>query len=153
MRAVVQRVKWAKVEVLSRPVGEIGPGLLILLAVNREDTIQEVKWLARKIVSLRIFSDSEDKLNLSLKEVDGQVLVVSQFTLYGDCRKGCRPSYTHSAPPEVARRLYQEFIDELRTYGCRVQQGEFQAHMEVSLLNHGPVTIIVDTPHSSKEGT
>lgn len=151
MRAVIQRVSSADVKVGDRTVGSIGCGLLVLLAVHRLDTKADADWLVNKIVRLRLFPDGEQKMNLSVSDVGGQILAVSQFTLYGDCRRGCRPSYSHSAPPDSARELYAYFVERMRTSGLVVQEGEFQAHMQVSLLNDGPVTVIVDSPNASKE--
>lgn len=146
MRAVIQRVLNSKVEVDNRVVGQIGPGLLVLVAVHCDDTEAEADWLANKIARLRIFSDSDGKMNLSVTDVNGQILVVSQFTLYGDCRKGLRPSYSHSASPAEASRLYAYFVERMKHSGLVVQEGQFQAHMQVSLVNDGPVTVIIDTP-------
>lgn len=145
MRAVVQRVSRAEVRVDGVQIAEIGRGLLALVGISREDSRPDLEWMARKIVDLRIFDDSEGKLNLSLKDVGGKLLVVSQFTLHGDCRKGRRPSYTEAAPPELAERLYQEFIEIVRQLVPDVQRGQFQAEMEVSLVNDGPVTLILDS--------
>jgi D-tyrosyl-tRNA(Tyr) deacylase len=145
MRAVVQRVSRAEVSVSGVEIGKIGKGLLALVGIAREDTRAELEWMARKIVELRIFDDKDGKLNLSLQDVGGQLLVVSQFTLYGDCRKGRRPSYTDAAPPEQAEKLYQDFIEIARRWMPDVQGGRFQAIMEVSLTNAGPVTLILDT--------
>ena len=146
MRALIQRVASAKVEVEGRVTGEIGRGLLILVAVHESDTEKDVNWLADKVVSLRLFSDDGDKMNLSCLDIGGELLVVSQFTLYGDCRRGRRPSYSHSAAPQLAEPLYQRFVERLQQSGLNVQQGVFQAHMNVSLVNDGPVTVLVDSP-------
>lgn len=145
MRAVVQRVKEAKVEVGGRTVGEIGHGLLVLLGVGEDDSEKDSEYLANKIVHLRIFSDDQGLMNLSLVEKDGAVLVVSQFTLWGDCRKGRRPSFTRAARPEKARELYEHFIGILRGKGLRTATGEFQELMDVHLVNDGPVTLILDS--------
>jgi D-tyrosyl-tRNA(Tyr) deacylase len=145
MRAVVQRVKQARVDVEGRTVGEIGQGLLIFLGVGGEDSEKDADQLAGKIVHLRIFSDEKDLMNLSLAEIGGAALVVSQFTLWGDCRKGRRPSFTRAAPPETAKALYEHFISLVRGKGVRVATGEFQAMMEVHLVNDGPVTLLLDT--------
>ncbi|MGM9992418.1 MAG: D-aminoacyl-tRNA deacylase [Candidatus Bruticola sp.] len=150
MRAVVQRVLGSSVEVDNQVVGQIGQGLLVLVAVHCDDTEKEADWLAHKITHLRIFSDENDKMNLSVSDIGGQVLVVSQFTLYGDCRKGLRPSYSHSAAPQEASRLYSYFVEKIKSCGLEVQEGVFQAHMLVSLVNDGPVTIIIDTPSITK---
>ncbi len=145
MRAVVQRVSRAQVSVEERVVGEIGPGIVVLVAVGEEDTRTATTYLAGKVSGLRIFEDDAGKMNLSVLEVGGEVLAVSQFTLYGDCRKGKRPSFTHAARPEKATQLYNLFCDELRRAGLTVATGEFQARMKVELVNDGPVTILVDS--------
>jgi D-tyrosyl-tRNA(Tyr) deacylase len=145
MRVVVQRVDRAEVAVAGEIVGSIGRGILALVGISREDTRAELEWMARKIVELRIFDDAEGKLNLSLKDISGQLLLVSQFTLYGDCRKGRRPSYSDAAPPEQAERLYADFVEIARQLIPDVQNGRFQAMMEVSLVNNGPVTLIIDS--------
>jgi D-tyrosyl-tRNA(Tyr) deacylase len=145
MRAVVQRVKMAKVLVNGEVVGEIGNGLLIFLGVGVGDAKENADYLASKIAHLRIFSDSNDKMNLSLLEVGGEALVVSQFTLWGDCRKGRRPSFVRAADPAIASDLYQQFIGFLRAKGIRVAEGRFQEMMDVHLVNDGPVTMLVDS--------
>ena len=145
MRAVVQRVKTAKVVVDGEVVGEIGHGLLIFLGVGVGDTSEDADFLASKIAHLRIFSDSNEKMNLSLLEIAGEALVVSQFTLWGDCRKGRRPSFIRAADPDVANTLYQEFINFLKVKGIRVAEGRFQEMMDVHLVNDGPVTILLDS--------
>ena len=145
MRAVVQRVNHAAVVVAGETVGQIGPGLLILLGVQEGDDEAEAAHLAAKIAHLRIFSDAEGKFNLSLRETGGAALVVSQFTLYADTRKGRRPSFTHAARPELAEPLVQRFVDLLRGEGVPVETGRFQAMMQVRLENDGPVTIILDS--------
>ncbi|MBN1567983.1 MAG: D-tyrosyl-tRNA(Tyr) deacylase [Acidobacteria bacterium] len=145
MKAVVQRVSGAEVVVDGVPVGRIGQGILALVAISREDTEKDLQWMARKIVELRIFDDEEGKLNLSLQDIHGQLMVVSQFTLYGDCRKGRRPSYTDAAPPSQAEKLYQDFIAIVRRLIPDVQTGQFQAMMRVTLTNSGPVTLILDS--------
>ena len=152
MRAVVQRVLNSKVEVDNEVVGQIGRGLLVLVAVHCDYTELEADWLASKIARLRIFSDEDGKMNLSVTDIGGQILVVSQFTLYGDCRKGLRPSYSHSAPPAEASRLYAYFVEQIKRSGLTVQEGQFQAHMQVSLINDGPVTVIIDTPSKTQRG-
>ena len=145
MRAVIQRVSRAVVDIAGRSVGEIGNGLLVLLGVHRDDTEAQAEKLAAKLVELRCFTDDAGKMNRSCRDVDGEVLVVSQFTLYGDCRKGRRPSYTDAAPPDKATALYERFVAALRACGVRkVATGEFGAMMSVSLVNEGPVTLIVD---------
>ena len=145
MRAVVQRVKRARVEVGGRSVGEAGKGLLVFLGVGHGDTEKEGEFLANKIAHLRIFSDDRGLMNRSVIEVEGDILVVSQFTLWGDCNKGRRPSFIRAAPPEKARALYEDFIRRLREKGLAVASGEFQEMMEVHLVNHGPVTMLLDT--------
>jgi D-tyrosyl-tRNA(Tyr) deacylase len=145
MRAVVQRVTEARVEVAGEPVGEIGAGLLVLLGVARDDTPDDADYLADKIVNLRIFDDDEGKMNRSLLESGGSILVVSQFTLYGDVRRGRRPSYSDAAEPEKANLLYEYFVERERSFGVRVETGIFQAMMKVSLTNDGPVTILLDS--------
>lgn len=146
MRAVVQRVQRARVLVNGDEVSTVGPGMLVLLAAGKGDGTDQVRWMAEKVAGLRIFSDEAGKMNLSLTQVRGEMLVVSQFTLYGDCRKGKRPSYAAAAPPEQAVELYEDFIEAVRKQGISVQQGIFGAMMQVELLNDGPVTLIVDSP-------
>lgn len=145
MRAVVQRVSRAKVTVEGEITGEIGRGLMVLLGVNEDDTQDDANYLAEKIVSLRIFPDDEGKMNLSLSEIGGQMLIVSQFTLYGDCRKGRRPSFIKAARPEEADSLYRIFVVEVQGRGIQTATGRFQAHMDVELVNDGPVTLLVDS--------
>jgi D-aminoacyl-tRNA deacylase len=145
MRAVLQRVSQAKVTVEGEAVGEIDKGFVILLGVARDDTQQDADSLAEKIINLRVFPDGQEKMNLSLLDTDGELLVISQFTLYGDARKGRRPSYIEAAEPEIARRLYEYFVARLRGKGIRVETGIFQAMMQVSLVNDGPVTILLDS--------
>ena len=145
MRAVIQRVTRASVAVNGRISGEIGAGLMILLGVGRSDTPKSAAYLAEKIVNLRIFSDAAGKMNLSLLDMAGAALVVSQFTLFGDTSGGRRPSYIQAAPPEEAVRLYEEFVGVLRALNVKVETGVFQAHMQVELLNDGPVTLLLDT--------
>jgi D-tyrosyl-tRNA(Tyr) deacylase len=145
VRAVVQRVTRASVTVDGRVAGEIRAGLLILLGVSRTDNIESAPYLAEKIAHLRIFSDEAGKMNLSLLDVGGSALVVSQFTLYGDTRGGRRPSYIQAAAPDEASRLYEEFTRSMRGLGVKVETGVFQAHMQVELVNDGPVTILLDS--------
>ena len=145
MRAVVQRVKRAEVRVDGRPVGAVGKGMLVLLGVGKNDTPEDAQSLADKILNLRIFDDSAGRMNLSLLETNGELLCVSQFTLYGDCRKGRRPSYDQAARPEVAGGLYDAFVAAARAGGVAVQTGQFQAMMEVELVNDGPVTLLLDS--------
>lgn len=145
MRAVVQRVSSASVTVEGQTVGAIGAGLLVLLGVGEGDSATDSEYLAEKVANLRIFEDAEGKMNLSLLDTGGAVLVVSQFTLYGDVRRGRRPSFTAAAPPEEADRRYQDFCARLRARGITVAQGIFQAMMSVALVNEGPVTILLDS--------
>ncbi|MBU2538400.1 MAG: D-tyrosyl-tRNA(Tyr) deacylase [Proteobacteria bacterium] len=145
MRAVVQRVSQASVNVDRQLCGSIGCGLLVLLGIGKNDSEQEAKLLADKIVNLRIFDDAQGLMNLSLTETQGEMLVVSQFTLFGDCRKGRRPSYSTAAQPGKALRLYEQFIREVRAKKITVATGKFQAMMDVSLVNNGPVTLLLDT--------
>jgi D-tyrosyl-tRNA(Tyr) deacylase len=145
MRAVVQRVKMAKVVIGSEVVGEIGNGLLVFLGVGVKDNIDDADYLASKIAHLRMFSDDKGKMNLSLQETGGEALVVSQFTLWGDCRKGRRPSFIRAADPIVANDLYQEFIGLLKAKGIQVAVGRFQEMMDVRLVNDGPVTMLLDS--------
>ena len=144
MRAVVQRVAEAQVKVGGEIVGQIGPGLCILLGVGKQDDEKNADALADKISNLRIFEDDQGKMNRSVGDVSGAVLVISQFTLYGDCRRGNRPSFTDAAPAEAAERLYQHFTDRLRAAGLKVATGRFQAHMQVGLVNDGPVTFVLE---------
>lgn len=146
MRAVIQRVSSASVTVAGRITGSIQTGLLVLLAVEEADNAEDIEWLSGKIVRLRIFNDDAGLMNRSVQEVSGNILVVSQFTLFASTKKGNRPSYTRSARPEFAVPLYQQFITRLtQDLGKPVQTGEFGAHMDVSFVNHGPVTILIDT--------
>jgi D-tyrosyl-tRNA(Tyr) deacylase len=145
MRAVVQRVSRAKVTANDFPVGEIGLGLLVLLGVAKEDTEADATYLAEKITGLRIFEDENGKMNRSVQDASGSVLAVSQFTLYGDVRRGKRPSFDAAAPPEPARRLYEFFVEQIRAAGLRCETGRFQEMMQVELVNEGPVTILLDS--------
>jgi D-tyrosyl-tRNA(Tyr) deacylase len=145
MRAVVQRVSRAKVTFESETTGEIGLGLLVLLGVAGTDAKSDADYLVEKIVNLRIFEDADDKMNLSLLDIKGELLVVSQFTLYGDTRRGRRPSFIDAAPPEKANELYQYFVQKARARVSKVGTGRFQAMMDVELVNEGPVTIILDS--------
>ncbi|MBC8478536.1 MAG: D-tyrosyl-tRNA(Tyr) deacylase [Candidatus Delongbacteria bacterium] len=150
MRAVVQRVTRAQVKLSSGVCRRIGTGVLILLAVTQTDQDEQLEWLVQKIVHLRIFDDKAGVMNLSLLQQGGQALVVSQFTLYGDTRRGNRPSYTRSAPPDIAVPLYERFLSRLQELGIAVQSGEFGDMMEVELLNSGPVTILLDSDHQGR---
>ena len=145
MRVVIQRVRRARVTVGEEVVGEIGRGLLVLLGVTQGDTIEGARWLAEKTVGLRIFADAEGKMNRAVADVGGAVLVVSQFTLYGDCARGRRPSFVAAAAPEGAVPLYEGFVEAVRALGVPVATGRFGAMMDVELVNDGPVTLIVDT--------
>lgn len=145
MRAVLQRVREARVRVDAREIAQIGPGILVFLGVEKDDTPSDAVYLASKAVSLRIFADESGKFNLSLREAGGESLIVSQFTLLGDCRKGKRPSFDRAAPPALARGLYVLFVSEVQRHGVTVATGEFQAMMQVSLINDGPVTILLDS--------
>ena len=145
MRAVIQRVTRANVTVEDRVAGGIGAGLLVLLGVGKTDNPESASYLAEKIANLRIFPDEAGKMNLSVLDIGGSALVVSQFTLYGDTRGGRRPSFIQAAPPKEANRLYEEFVKSLRSLGMKVETGVFQAHMRVELVNDGPVTILLDS--------
>lgn len=145
MRAVVQRVTQAEVRVGERLTGAIGAGMLVLVGAERDDTTADVAWLADKLVNLRIFEDSAGLMNRSLLDTGGEMLLVSQFTLLGDCRKGRRPSWSSAAPPDMARQLYLELVAAIGRLGVRTATGEFQAMMAVQLINDGPVTILLDS--------
>lgn len=145
MRAVVQRVHRASVTVNGKMVGRIDRGLLVYLGVGKNDTEKDVDWMCEKIANLRIFEDENGKMNLSLLQVDGELLVISQFTLYGDCRRGRRPSFDEAAPAEFGEKLYELFIEKMRQQLRKVEKGVFGAHMEVESINDGPVTILLDS--------
>ena len=145
MRVVIQRVSRAEVSVSGETIGRIGSGLLALAAFSSQDDEKDLAWMARKIVDLRVFDDDDGNLNLSMRDIRGQLLVVSQFTLYGDCKKGRRPSYSQAAPPAQAGALYNRFVEIARGMVPDVQTGRFQAEMEVRLTNDGPVTLILDS--------
>lgn len=145
MRAVIQRVSSASVKVDGEIIGSIGEGLLIFLGVGDTDTESDLKYIVDKSIGLRIFSDENDKMNLSVEDIGGEILVISQFTLYGDCRKGKRPSFSKSMEPVAANKMYEQFIAELKSRGIRTEHGEFGADMKVELLNDGPVTILLDS--------
>ncbi len=145
MRAVIQRVSSAEVSIEGHSVGSIDAGLLVLLGVHKNDTQKDIAWLSEKIVNLRIFEDAKGKMNRSLPDTGGAMLIVSQFTLLGDCRKGRRPSWASAAPPEHAKQLYLDFIQAIKGFGVTTASGEFQAMMEVSLINSGPVTLLLDS--------
>ena len=145
MRLVIQRVKQASVRIQSETVGEIGPGLLIFLGVGQDDIEEDVSYLVEKVLHLRIFADDQSRFNLSITDIRGSLLIVSQFTLWGDCRKGRRPSFSHSAPPEKAEPLYNLFIQKAEEAGLTVAGGRFRERMEVQLINDGPVTLLLDS--------
>ncbi|KGI84924.1 MULTISPECIES: D-aminoacyl-tRNA deacylase [Exiguobacterium] len=144
MRVLLQRVKQASVTVDAETVGQIEAGYLLLVGVTHEDTETEVNWLADKVAGLRVFEDADEKMNLSIQDVDGKVLSVSQFTLYGDTQKGRRPAFTQAAKPDIAERLYEKFNERLRTHGLVVETGQFGAMMDVALVNDGPVTLMLE---------
>lgn len=146
MRVVIQRVRRASVTVAGEVVGEIAAGWLVLLGVTPTDTAKQVDWLAEKVANLRAFDDPDGKMNLSVQDVNGSVLVVSQFTLYGDCQKGRRPGFSSAAPPAIAEPLYEAFVTALKMLGVPVATGRFGADMQVELVNDGPVTFVIDAP-------
>ncbi len=145
MKAVIQRVKYASVKVDSVEIGKCGQGFLILLGVGNEDSQKDVEVLGNKIMKLRVFEDEEGKMNRSIQEIGGEMLIISQFTLYADCRKGNRPSFTKAAPPSVSKPLYEAFVEMIRKTGIHAECGEFGADMKVELLNDGPVTIVLES--------
>jgi D-tyrosyl-tRNA(Tyr) deacylase len=145
MRVVIQRVKSASVNVGGQAVGSIGQGLMVLVGIGRDDTVKDAEWIADKIVNLRIFETEEGKLDKSLLDVGGELLLVSQFTLYGDCRKGRRPSFSDAMEADKARAFFEAFVEMARTKGPRVETGVFQAMMDVTLVNDGPVTLLLDS--------
>lgn len=144
MRLVIQRVKEASVKVDNEIVGSINKGFLVLVGITHTDTKQEADYLAKKVANLRVFEDDNNKMNLGLKDVNGELLIVSQFTLYGDCESGNRPSFTNAAKPEIANELYEYFCSKCEEYDIKVERGIFGADMKVNLLNDGPVTIIME---------
>jgi D-tyrosyl-tRNA(Tyr) deacylase len=145
MRAVVQRSANASVSINGTVSASIESGLVVLLGIHPQDGPKELQWLADKIINLRIFEDDDGKMNRSLTDIGAEMLIVSQFTLYGDCRKGRRPGYSTAAPPEIAEPLYLKFVDEVKSRGIRVATGTFQASMQVQLINDGPVTLLLDS--------
>ncbi len=145
MRTVLQRVTRASVTSNGEVLGKIGSGLVIFLGIHGADTVKDVHWMAEKVVNLRIFEDRNGKMNRSLADIGGEMLIISQFTLYGDCRKGRRPGFSAAAPPETAEPLYLKFVQELKNMQIPVATGKFQAEMEVELINHGPVTLLLDS--------
>lgn len=144
MQVVIQRVKKAQVKIKGKIVSRISRGLLVLLAIKNDDNQNKLDWMADKVANLRIFSDSQDKMNLSVQDIKGEVLVVSQFTLYGDCQKGRRPSFISAAEPKKAEEFYSLFVEKLKSYGLEIKEGVFGAMMAVELINDGPVTIIIE---------
>lgn len=150
MKALLQRVSQASVSVNGQVIGEIGPGLVILIGVAKGDTEEDARYLAEKATGLRIFADSEGKFNLSIVDVRGEILVVSQFTLLADSRKGRRPSFTDAAPPDEAAALFEQFVTAARTSGLKVETGRFQEHMLVKIFNDGPVTVMLDSRDRSR---
>ena len=150
MRTLIQRVRQATVTSSNEVIGTIGYGLLIFLGIGADDTENDTDWMAHKCINLRIFEDHQGKMNLTVSKIQGEIMVVSQFTLYGDCSRGHRPSFTGAAPPIVAEKLYKRFIENLRDNGIKVSEGKFGARMEVSLINDGPVTILIESPPSTR---
>jgi D-tyrosyl-tRNA(Tyr) deacylase len=151
MRAVVQRVAEASVSIGGHEVGRVGRGILVFVGIASSDTMEDVRYLAEKVSHLRIFPDQQDKMSYSVLDIKGGVLVISQFTLLGDCRKGRRPSYSRAAPPDIARNLYEAFVEELRRYPLNIETGRFQEMMQVSLINDGPVTLLLDSRRAAGE--
>ncbi len=145
MRAVIQRVSRASVQVDGRVIGAISRGLVVFLGIHRDDGPETIDWMADKIINLRIFADELGKMNRSLADIQAEMLIVSQFTLYGDCRNGRRPGYSDAAPPEIAERMYNDFISAIKRRGITAAVGKFQAMMQVSLINDGPVTLLIDS--------
>ncbi|MGG7176452.1 D-aminoacyl-tRNA deacylase [Clostridium paraputrificum] len=145
MRAVVQRVSSSSVTVDNKVIGSIGRGFNLLLGISKEDTVEDLKYIKDKVLNLRVFEDENDKMNLSLLDVKGEILAISQFTLYGDCRKGRRPNFMNAMGGDKAKELYEEFVEILKESGLKVEVGEFGAHMHVDIQNDGPVTILLDS--------
>ncbi|MBP9560611.1 MAG: D-tyrosyl-tRNA(Tyr) deacylase [Syntrophorhabdaceae bacterium] len=152
MKAILQRVRHASVEIDKQVVGSIGNGLLVFLGIGGEDTIQDIQWMVDKIVNLRIFEKERGRMNESLIDMNGEVLVVSQFTLYGDCSKGRRPSFSGAMPAVEAKKMFDIFLEKIRERIQRVENGVFQAYMDVNLINDGPVTLIIDSKETRKIG-
>lgn len=144
MRLLIQRVQKAQLFIQKQLYSEIGPGLLVLLGIHKEDDASQIKWLVNKLVHLRIFSDEQGKMNRSVKEIDGQILVVSQFTLYANCLNGRRPDFIQAAPPAIAEPLYQQFVEQLNQEMGNIQTGVFGAEMQIALINDGPVTLLME---------
>jgi len=151
MKVVLQRVSKAKVEIENKTVGEIGMGFLILLGIGLYDTEEDVDYLVNKIINLRVFSDQNDKFNLSVKDVKGNLLVVSQFTLFADTKKGNRPGFTNAAPPDLAEDLYNKFVEKCTQTSLNIQTGKFGSNMQINLINSGPVTILLDSKEKTYE--
>jgi D-aminoacyl-tRNA deacylase len=145
MKALLQRVTQAKVGIGNKTVGEIGPGFLVLLGVGQNDAVEDIDYLVNKIINLRVFADENEKFNLSVKDVKGSLLIVSQFTLFADTKKGNRPGFTDAAPPALAEELYNKFVEKCKDTGINTKTGIFASHMQISLVNDGPVTIILDS--------
>ncbi len=145
MRAVLQRVKYAKVQVDQKTIGQIEKGLLVYLGVGHKDKPEDIEWIVDKVVHQRVFADDEGKMNLSVNDVEGQILLISQFTLYGDCRKGRRPSFTKTAKPEVGEEIFNQAIEAFKATGIKIETGEFGADMQVESINDGPVTFLLDS--------
>ncbi|HWQ72086.1 MAG TPA: D-aminoacyl-tRNA deacylase [Desulfitobacteriaceae bacterium] len=145
MRSIVQRVKRANVKVQGAEAGSISSGLLVFLGVGKDDTLADLNWMVKKLIDLRIFEDTDGKMNYSVKDISGEILLVSQFTLYGDCRKGNRPSFSEAALPDKAEHMYKQTIEAIRQRGIRLETGIFGAEMEVALVNDGPVTFFLDS--------
>jgi D-tyrosyl-tRNA(Tyr) deacylase len=151
MRAVVQRVSRAEIKIEKKTKASMESGLLVLLACGRGDSKQQADWMATKITNLRIFEDTEQRMNLSVKDMEGQMIVVSQFTLYGDCRKGKRPSFARAQEPSAASALIEYFVERIRSLGIHCQTGEFGACMQVESINDGPVTLLIDSNHARRD--
>jgi len=145
MRVVIQRVKFAEVTVDNKIVGKIESGLLVFLGIKKGDTLKDIEYLVNKIVNLRIFEDSNGKMNLSAKELNREIMIVSEFTLYGDCRKGFRPNFQEAAPADEAEKLYNIFVEEMKKTGLKIATGIFRAMMDINLINDGPVTVIIES--------